>query len=224
MSGSPRRPALVRAVPFGVFIALLALRGAWPPDHAIDARWLYGASVLLAGALLVAWRRDYVELRAWLAPSLPEALLAVAVGLGVFVLWIVLDAPWMRLGAPSAGFRPLGTDGAIAWSLVAMRAAGAVLLVPVMEELFWRSLLMRWIEGTPFEEVDARRVRLRAVVLSTFVFVLAHTLWLAAALAGLAYAWLYVRSGKLWLAVIAHAVTNGALAAWVVMLQRWDYW
>jgi CAAX prenyl protease-like protein len=224
MKGSPRRGALVRAAPFVVFVALLAVRGAWPADHPLDARWLYGASVLLAGALLVAWRREYLELHAPLVPSLPEAMLAIAVGLGVFVLWITLDAPWMRLGEPSAGFRPLGADGAIDWPLVATRAAGAVLLVPVMEELFWRSLLMRWIEGTPFEQVDARRVGARAVVLSTLVFVLAHTLWLAAAVAGLAYAWLYVRSGKLWLAVIAHAVTNGALAAWVVMARRWEFW
>jgi uncharacterized protein len=67
-------------------------------------------------------------------------------------------------------------------------------------------------------------VRAKAVLLSTFVFVLAHTLWLAAAVAGLAYAWLYVRTGKLWVPVIAHAVTNGALGAWVVLTGNWAYW
>ena len=62
------------------------------------------------------------------------------------------------------------------------------------------------------------------MALSTFVFMLAHTLWLAAIVAGLAYAWLYVRSGKLWLAIVAHAVTNAALAAWVIAGQRWEFW
>ena len=65
---------------------------------------------------------------------------------------------------------------------------------------------------------------LRAIVLSTFVFMLAHTLWLAAIVAGAAYAWLYVRTGKLWTAVIAHAVTNGVLGIWVVYSGRWEFW
>ena len=130
----------------------------------------------------------------------------------------------MTLGEPSAGFVPLTEAGAIDWPWVAVRWIGAALLVPVMEELFWRSFLMRWIEQPVFEGVDPRRVGLRAILLSTFVFVLAHTLWLAAAIAGLAYAWLYVRSGKLWLPVIAHAVTNGVLGAWVIATGNWRFW
>ena len=43
-------------------------------------------------------------------------------------------------------------------------------------------------------------------------------------IAGLAYAWLYVRTGTLWAPVIAHAVTNGALGAWVVATGRWQFW
>jgi CAAX prenyl protease-like protein len=105
-----------------------------------------------------------------------------------------------------------------------VRWVGATLLVPVMEELFWRSFLMRWIEQPVFEGVDPQQVGLKAIVLSTFVFVLVHTMWLAAAIAGLAYAWLYVRSGKLWLPVIAHTVTNGALGVWVVATGNWQFW
>ena len=145
-------------------------------------------------------------------------------GLAVFALWVQLDAPWMTIGAPSAGFTPLTAAGTIDWPLVAVRWIGAALLVPVMEELFWRSFLMRWIERPVFEGVDPQRVGTRAIVLSTFVFMLAHTMWLAAIVAGLAYAWLYVRSGKLWLPVIAHAVTNGALGAWVVATGNWQFW
>jgi len=105
-----------------------------------------------------------------------------------------------------------------------VRWAGAALLVPVMEELFWRSFMMRWIEHAQFESVVPARVGLKAVALSTFVFTLAHTLWLAAVVAGLAYAWLYVRTGKLWVPVIAHAVTNGLLGVWVVITGNWAYW
>ena len=101
---------------------------------------------------------------------------------------------------------------------------GLSLVVPVMEELFWRSFLMRWVQSPVFEAVDPRRVGARAIVLSTFVFVLAHTLWLAAAVAGLAYALLYRQTGKLWVAVIAHAVTNLVLGLWVVRTANWAFW
>jgi uncharacterized protein len=220
------RGAWARIAPFAAFMALLALRGAAPADGAwgFDPRWLYGVTVVTVGALLVLLWREYGELARQTWPDARECMRAAAVGVGVFVLWIHLDAPWMTIGEPSAGFTPLTDAGTVDWPLVMVRWVGATLLVPVMEELFWRSFLMRWIEQPVFEGVDPQRVGTKAVVLSTFVFMLAHTLWLAAIVAGLAYAWLYVRSGKLWLAVIAHAVTNGALGAWVVATGSWQFW
>jgi CAAX prenyl protease-like protein len=226
MKMSLSRGAWVRITPFALFMALLALRGAAPVDGSwgIDPHWIYGLAVLTVGALLIVFRREYGEL-AWQAlPDAREALLAVAVGLAVFGLWIHLDAPWMRIGTPHATFAPAAANGTLDAPLLAARWIGATLLVPVMEELFWRSFLMRWIEQPVFEGVDPQRVGLKAVVLSTFLFTLAHTLWLAAVLAGLAYAWLYVRSGKLWLPVIAHATTNGVLGVWVISTGNWRFW
>ena len=220
------RAALVRILPFALFIALFALRGAMPADGSwgMDPRWVYGGSVLLVGGLLWWFRREYGELVAQRWPTWRELALAVVVGLLVFYLWTQLDAPWMRLGEATAGFRPVDARGNVMWPLAAVRWVGAALMVPVMEELFWRSFLMRWIERAQFESVDPQRVGLRAVVLSTFVFMLAHTLWLAAIVAGLAYAWLYVRTGKLWVPVVAHAVTNGVLGVWVVLTGNWGFW
>ena len=220
------RAALARVVPFAAFMLLLGLRGALPADGSwgIDPRWVYAVTVLVVGGLLAWWWRDYGELSTQLRPTLREAGLAILVGVLVFGLWIKLDAPWMQLGEATAPFVPLDVQGELMWPLIGVRWIGAALLVPVMEELFWRSFLMRWIENAQFEAVLPQRVGLKAVLLSTFVFMLAHTLWLAAIIAGLAYAWLYVRSGKLWLPVIAHAVTNGLLGVWVVMTGNWAFW
>ncbi len=220
------RAAKLRVIPFLAFMLLLMLRGNAPMDGSwgFDARWLYGLTVPVVGGLLLWWWREYGELTRQNLPTLREVLLSVAVGLAVFGLWIQLDVSWMQLGEPAARFVPLDASGRLDWPLVVVRWTGASLLVPVMEELFWRSFLMRWIQQPVFEGVDPRRVGARAVLLSTFVFMLAHPLWLAAVVAGLAYALLYRATGRLWTAVISHAVTNGALGIWVVASGQWQFW
>jgi uncharacterized protein len=222
-----RRAAFVRCAPFAVFMVILALRGAAPADGSwgFDVRWLYGAQLVLTGAMLIFWWRDYGELARQTWPSWTEVALAIAVGLLVFGVWIELDAPWMSLSfEPAPPFVPLNNAGQLDWPLIAVRLAGAVLLVPMMEELFWRSFLLRWVQSPQFEALPPAQAGLRAVVISTFLFVLAHTLWLAAIVAGLAYAFLYMRSGKLWTAVLAHAVTNAALGLWVLKTGQWQFW
>jgi CAAX prenyl protease-like protein len=226
MNSLARRAAWVRVLPFALFIALLALRGqaqSWLPAE-WDPRWIYAVQTALVAALLLALRRDYGELVRQLVPTARQAITAVAVGLVVFVLWITLDAPWMVLGQASASFAPVDAQGNVDWALVAFRVAGAALVVPVMEELFWRSFVMRWVDDPLFERVAPGAVSMKAVIVSTFLFVLAHTQWLAAAVAGLAYALLYMRTGRLWTAIVAHAVTNAALAVWVLATRQWQYW
>ncbi|MBV8379469.1 MAG: CAAX prenyl protease-related protein [Paucibacter sp.] len=218
------RSALARCLPFAIFMVLLGVRGLLPAGLGLDARWVYGLSVVLVGGALIWHRQDYGELARQNFPPLREVLLAVGVGLAVFALWITLTAPWMQLGTPTASFVPVDANGRLDPALVALRWIGAAIVVPVMEELFWRSFLMRWVDSPRFETVDPQRASWRAIAVSTFIFVLAHTLWLGATIAGLAYAWLYVRRGRLWSAVIAHAVTNGVLGAWVVMTGRWEFW
>jgi CAAX prenyl protease-like protein len=220
------RSALVRVLPFVAFMFFLGLRGSAPEDGSwgFDPRWIYGAGVLAVGALLLAWRDDYGELFRQTLPDAGEFWSAVTIGLVVFALWIHLDAEWMSFGRAAAAFVPLDAHGQLDWPLVAVRWIGAVLLVPVMEELFWRSFLLRWIQQPLIEAVEPRAIGPRALVVGTFLFVLAHTLWLAAVIAGLTYALLYMRTGKLWVAVIAHAVTNAALGVWVVAGRHWQFW
>ncbi|MEJ6003113.1 CAAX prenyl protease-related protein [Paucibacter soli] len=220
----PSPAALARILPFAAFMALLGLRGMLPELPGLDPRWIYSLNLLIVGGLLAWYWREYGELYRQNLPTAREAGFSAAIGLVVFALWIELDAPWMQLTSPTATFFPVDAGGALIWPLVLVRWLGAALLVPVMEELFWRSWLMRWLESPQFEAVAPQRVGLKAIALSTFVFMLAHTLWLAAVIAGIAYALLYVRTGKLWCAVLAHAVTNGALGIWVVQTRQWQFW
>jgi uncharacterized protein len=142
----------------------------------------------------------------------------------MFMLWVQLTDPWMMLGEPTATFRPVDAEGNLIWALVVMRWIGASLVVPVMEELFWRSFLMRWIDNPDFEQVAPENVSLKAMLLSSLVFMLAHTQWLGALLAGLLFAWVYRYTRSLWAAILCHAVTNGVLGAWVVFHGNWQFW
>lgn len=214
-------PATARVLPFGIYIAFLALGGL---ASGFDVRWLYPAQVgLVALALAVFWRR-YDELRpSGPAPGAAQWGLGVAVGAAVFVIWIQLDSGWAVIGELGEGFDPRD-DGRVNPLLAAFRLMGAALVVPVMEELFWRSFVMRWIDRPAFLGVDPRAVSARAVLLSSAVFAVEHHQWLAGLIAGLAYAWVYRRTGNLWIPVVAHGVTNGLLGIWVLYTGAWQFW
>ncbi|MDP2266946.1 MAG: CAAX prenyl protease-related protein [Thiobacillus sp.] len=217
-------PILVRSLPFGLYISLLVLEGLlpdWAPDF--DVRWLYPLKAgLVALALAVLWRH-YTELKSYGLPF-KHLLLSLAVGLVVLVLWINLDAGWMLMGEVGDGFNPTDEAGRIDWMLVAFRIAGAALVVPIMEELFWRSFIQRWVQQPDFLTLEPARIGLKALLIASALFATAHLQWLAGLVAGLAYGWLYIRTRNLWAPIIAHAVTNGVLGAYVVATGRWSFW
>jgi CAAX prenyl protease-like protein len=212
-----------RILPFAAYIVFIAIadllsRLGWTGPELL---WLYPVKILVVTALLVVYWRRYTELR---LPGLsPGTLLAsAAAGLIVFVLWISLDAPWMQIGAP-AGFNPAGPAG-LNWALVAFRLAGAALVVPVMEELFWRSFLQRWLAKPDFLSCAPAVVGSRALVITAVLFGFEHDLWFAGIVAGLFYGLLYMRTGNIWSPIVAHAVTNGTLGLWVLVTGSWAYW
>ena len=222
---STRHPAFGRVIPFAVFIAFIA--AAVPLERlaawiGMDPRWWYAIRILVVAGLFAWFWRRYGELKSAAGVPALDWLLAVVVGVVVFVLWINLAFSPLTFGA-SQGFDPR-SDGALDWALALPRLAGAVVLVPVMEELFWRSLVMRWIQDHDFLAFPPNRVGPKALCISAVLFGLEHHLWFAGLLAGLAYGWLYIRTGNLWVPILSHAVTNGLLGAWVVYTQSWEFW
>ncbi len=213
-------PALPRVLPFALYIVFLAVGSL---EWAVDTRWFYPVQVgLVALALIYFWRR-YEELPRFSTLSGGHWSMAFIVGLIVFVLWIHLDASWMVIGEGGKGFDPRD-DGRVNVALALFRIAGAALVVPVMEELFWRSFVMRWIDKPAFLTVSPTAVSVKALMLSSAVFAVEHHLWFAGLIAGLAYGGLYRLTGNLWVPVIAHAVTNGLLGAWVLYTGSWQFW
>lgn len=218
------RPWLSRVIPFAIYMAFVILadmlsRLGW---SATELRWLYSVKIAAVLAALLYWRRDYVELfdfrLGWRA-----AMCSLVVGLVVLLLWISLNASWMVVGDGGGGFDPRD-NGVIDWRLVAVRLTGASLVVPVMEELFWRSFLLRWLASPDFLQVDPARVKLQYFVVTVLLFGVEHSQWLAGVVAGAAYVVLYARTRNLWSAVLAHAVTNAVLGVWIISTGQWTYW
>ncbi len=219
-----KRPGLVRCIPFGLYIGVMILDPLLQPvlPPGMDGRWLYGVRVgLVMAALAILWKH-FGELKQGQTTGWQDWALGIGIGAVVFFLWVNLDFKPLAFGG-GEGFDPR-TGGALDFPLVAVRLAGAALVVPVMEELFWRSFLFRWLQHPAFLSVDPTGVGVRALVISSILFATEHNLWFAGLLAGLAYGWVYKRSGNLWVPILAHAVTNGLLGAYVLITGSWGFW
>lgn len=187
------------------FIAIESvLPAGWMAPHT-----LYAIQIVATTVAFLVFRADYGELA---VPSLRRTDLAVGavVGVLVFVLWRLLDQPWAMIGEA----RPIET-AASAWASDPLHAiariVGAIVLVPLIEELFWRSFLMRWLQSADFLALAPAAIGLRASLIAALLFGLEHQLIVAGVVAGLVYGELYRRLGRLWPVVIAHAVTNAML-------------
>jgi CAAX prenyl protease-like protein len=215
---------LPRVLPFAIYLGFVGVadllsRAGFSADQ---LRWLYPVQIASVLAALLACRRHYTELsQARLSAGM--ASISIVVGILVLVLWVSLNADWMQVGA-ARGFNPTDAAGQVDWLLVALRISGAALIVPVMEELFWRSFLLRWLEQPNFLAVHPAQVKAKALVITVILFGVEHNLWLAGMVAGAAYSLLYIRSGTLWAPILAHAVTNGLLGAWILATGNWTYW
>lgn len=225
-------PAFCRIFPFAIYIGFLVFESIFSFLKTkgfdllgnLDENWHYPIKILLVTlAILWLWRH-FTELAIPFAIKWLDLLTGIVVGVIVFVLWINLDQSWAVVGH-SAGYNPTDPlSHQIDWMLVAIRIFGAAVIVPLIEELFWRSFIMRWLEQQHFLEVDPAKVGFKAFFITAVLFASEHNLILAGLLAGFAYNWLYIRTRNLWIPVVAHSVTNGLLGLWVINTHNWQFW
>jgi CAAX prenyl protease-like protein len=205
-------------VVFGVFTAMEGqLPLSWYP-------LLYLIKVCAVTLSLVLCRGVFSDIR----PSRRFVVPAVIVGGAVFAAWVGIDkwVPYPHLGT-RVGFNPfesLDRPG-VAAAFVVVRLYGLCLLVPVMEELFWRSFLLRYLTTTQdFESMPVGAFSWSAFWLVALVFGVAHPEWLPAVVTACAYALLLRQTKSLFAVVVAHAVTNGALGIYILLSHDWQYW
>lgn len=180
---------------------------------------LYAARVLAAAAALWSFRHEYGALRGLCSWH------AVGVGLAVFAIWTALEP------APSSGEAGMAVSDALArmpkgwaWSWLAARAIGSVVVVPVAEELAFRGFLTRRLIAADFRAVPEGGFTWPSFVVSSLLFGVLHQRWLAGTIAGMAYAVAYYRRGRLIDAIAAHALTNLLITMSVLATGEWSRW
>jgi CAAX prenyl protease-like protein len=216
-----------RLLPFAAYLGFLGIElSPWGSDGSGHAYvWLYPVKIAVVSTLLAWFWPRYVELRGKFARNANEAGVIVLVGLLTYLAWVHMDWPWALQGdGKGAGYDPFRAGEHLGVVLAGIRLFGAAVVVPIMEELFWRSFLIRYLISSKFESVPVGTVSPLSFVATVVLFGLEHDLWLAGMLAGAAYTGLLVYTKRLWPCIFAHALTNLALGIHVLMTQEWKWW
>jgi uncharacterized protein len=228
----PNRAVLSRTLPFVLFMAFIGVgEGArFLAQHGMlvleptTLYYLYPVKTLAVALLLYIYRGEYRELSWKELAQGKQSLAVVAVGLLTCVMWVLTDWTVTVSGAPE-GFNPaLLPEGAVRVLMTATRVAGAVIVVPIMEELFWRSFLLRYLVDPDFESVPVGHFTWMSFLATTLLFGLEHHLILAGMVAGAVFSVIFYKTRSLAQCVLAHAVTNLALAGYVLYTGRWYFW
>ena len=177
--------------------------------------WLYPLRVVAAAGALWHFRRSYRDLD-W-----GFGWLGAAAGALVFAIWIGLE-PRTSGGAPTA---LLEASSAARISWITLRVIGAVVLVPIAEELAFRGFLLRRLASSDFESVGWRTFAWAPFLISSAAFGILHgERWLVGTVAGAIFALAQLRRGRIGDAIVAHAVANALVAAWVLFSGDWKLW
>lgn len=222
------RPWLPYIAPMAAFLVLTAIEGLLPKRDGQTLPLAYAAVYGLKAVLVtaVAWlcRSTWRDLRP--RPPAPVLAASAALGLAVAALWVGLDGriPPLPFTEKRTAFDPGQLPAAARAAFLAVRFYGLVLLVPLVEELFWRSFLVRWIAHNDFRQVPIGRVTPLAAVVTAGLFALAHPEWLPALITGFLWVGLLRWSRSVGACFVSHVVANLALGAWILLRGAWHLW
>ncbi|MDQ2842490.1 MAG: CAAX prenyl protease-related protein [Acidobacteriota bacterium] len=216
-------PSVRYVAPFAAFLLLLAIGSR----YSFDSTWGAPLRVAVLGLVcILCWPRE-IPLR----PSHPVA--GIAIGAAVFFLWIAPDLliPGYRhsllfsnsiVGQVHSSLQPAALHSP--W-ILAWRTIRAVVIVPVIEELFWRAWLMRWLLKSDFRTVPLGTYSPFAFWITAILFASEHgPYWDVGLITGVIYNWWMIRSKSVADCILMHAVTNGVLSVYVIATAQWQYW
>ena len=204
-----------RVAPFFIFLLLTFIGGTSGGDGKF---WFYTLKVLIGIWLVWEMRKVVAEMR-W-----AFSWEAVVVGVLIFVIWVGADPYYPKIELLFKyteesiwnPFKRFGDDSILAWMLICVRIFGMTIIVPPLEEVFYRSFGYRYLIKYDFQKVPLNQFDGIAFAMVPTVFGLLHPQWLAGFICGAAYQWLVLRKNRLGDAMTAHAITNFLLGVYVV--------
>ena len=212
------RATLAYVAPFVLYVGMMVL--GLPPQV------LFPLRLVIVSAVILAISRPY------LTGSPSQPLASVAVGLAVFLIWIGPDVlfgyrhHWLfenAITGKAGSSLPTGLQANPLF--LAVRVVSSVALVPILEELFWRGWLMRWLIRNDFLKIPLGTYQGFSFWIVAVLFASEHgPYWEVGLAAGVIYNLWVVRTRNLANCMLAHAVTNGALAIYVLTGGHWQYW
>jgi CAAX prenyl protease-like protein len=224
--------------PFGLFMLLLMavelvkkLGGGFSSQSlwlTASELWIYPLQTVICGAALFRWRKHYP-----LGINGRAAVFGALVGVVVLFLWISPQAIFGRAPRTEGGFDPtrlLAADvphrESLYGAVLLMRFIRLAVVVPILEEIFWRGFLLRYLVREDFTAVPFgtfTRLSFGAVALG---FMLEHNPpdYPAALAAGVLYNLVAVRAKNLSACILAHALTNLLLGFYVMRTGQWGFW
>lgn len=216
-------PIYARVAPFAIFVGLIALNGLLGKN---GPYWGYTFRTLF-GAYLLWQMRPFVPEMRWKVSTE-----AIAVGVAMFAVWVGLD-PFLPKNhiffTPTANdfwnpFALYGAGSHLAWFYCLVHLLGSSIVVPPLEEVFWRSFLYRYSIRTNFESLPLNFFHPTAFFVISLLFGLEHYEWAQGLICGLAFQWLVLSKNRLGDAIVAHAITNFLLGLWVIGRGDWHFW
>ncbi|AEH44713.1 CAAX prenyl protease-related protein [Thermodesulfatator indicus DSM 15286] len=207
-------------LPFALFLVLTFVGSYLPSKYYF---YLYILKTFSVGFLLFYWRKNFVELYSRINSR--EILLALISGVFVLVCWVGGEGIFPTIGTPKA-ISPFAETSSlwISWTFIGIRLIGAAIMVPVLEELFWRSFLMRYLIDKDFYKVPLGAYTHFSFWTAATLFALEHFRVLPGFLAGVIYGGLLCYSKNIWVPILSHAITNLGLGLYVLITGKWIFW
>jgi CAAX prenyl protease-like protein len=212
--------------PMALFLAFLvlnsALKGLGGSFWLNSAEyWIYPAQTILCGAVALYFWREYALAR----PA--RLVFGLAIAIVVFFLWIAPQA-FFGAGARETGFNPdlFAAQPVLYWTTVILRFLRLALVVPLVEEIFWRGFMLRFLIDENFDRVLFGTFSWISFAVVALVFGFSHTRadWPAAIVTGMLYNLVAYRTKSLSTCVLTHALTNLLLGFWIMKTGQWGFW
>lgn len=208
--------------PFAVFMLWLAVDKFVPLAN--PAKELVRDAVLVAAIL--GFSRRVLPTRA------PNWIASIVLGIGVCALWVAPDtlipgwrSHWLFQNAITGHVTTSIPPTSLTPLMLTLRTARAAVLVPILEELFWRGWLPRWIQDSRIDRVPLGQYTPLAFWATALLFAAEHgPFWEVGLLTGIIYNWWMRRTRSLGDLILVHAVTNLALSLFVISTRNWAFW